>query len=189
MKKILALATAAIIAASGAAVAAPIYATDVVSTTPGTYLRSIPSRLDPNNALGGPDGVFYSMGIGGSIELGFGGSFASSQKVRVYEVTFGGFNRHVEAVDVYAVLGGSETFIGRINNLEAQGGATRFTSGGFDSSRFQDVSLIVSPTSETCDGFDLDAVGIAPGPLPAAGLLLLAGLGGMAAVARRRKTA
>lgn len=189
MKRIMALATAAIMMLSGAAVAAPIYATEVLSVTPGVYNRAIPSRLDPTNALGAPDGVFYSMGMGGEIELGFGGSIANSQKVRVYEVTFGGFNRHFEAVDLFSVLNGVATFIGQINNLDAQNGALRFTAGGFDSLLFRDVSLIVRPDSETFDGFDLDAVAVAAVPLPAAALLLLAGVGGIVVVGRRRKAA
>lgn len=40
-------------------------------------------------------------------------------------------------------------------------------------------------TNLSFDGFDVAAVGLAPIPLPAAGLMLLAGLGGLGALRRK----
>jgi hypothetical protein len=156
-----------------------------------------PARANPDNALGAPDGIFYSMGFGGTAVLGFGEAFY--QDATVWEVTLqpGLGGDHDEAVDVF--VGSSYladsfditsfTFVGTINNKLAQGGQTLSFSGGpFSYLALVDVTEGMFPDSSSFDGFDLDAVGVSPVPLPAGGLLLLTAIGGLAA-ARRRKAA
>lgn len=52
-----------------------------------------------------------------------------------------------------------------------------------------DVTTAEFPTSTSFDGYDVSKVSIAPVPLPAGGLMLLGGLGGLAALRRRKKAA
>lgn len=181
------LTTAVLAVSSGAASAAVIYADTVLGTSAGAISDGAATpgvRTDPDNALGAPDGAFYSVGIGGSIDLGFSGmTFNGGGKVTSYEITFGLI--YTETADVYALLGGGSTLIGSISNAQAAtGGATLTFGGAFDGIRIVDTSS--NPPS--LDGFDVDAVGVKPIPLPAAGVMLLGGLAGFGAL-RRRKTA
>ena len=159
--------------------------------------KDTPARANTDNALGAPDDLFYAMGFGGTAVLGFGETFY--QDATVWEVTFepGLSGDHDEAVDVYvgsSYLGGSFdissfTLVGTINNKLAQGGQTLSFSGGpFSYLALVDVTKTLFPDTSSFDGFDLNAVGVSPVPLPAGGLLLLTAIGGLAA-ARRRKAA
>jgi hypothetical protein len=156
-------------------------------------------RENADNALGAPDSNFYAMGFGGIAVLGFGTKFANA--ATVYEVTFnqGYDNGHLEAVDVYVGSSygtgsfniSSFTLVGQINNSLAQDGQTLSFSGGpFTYLALVDVTKNLFPVTQLSsrDGFDLNAVGVSPVPLPAGGLLLLTAIGGLAA-ARRRKAA
>ena len=193
----------------GAANAATYYATDVIASDPGFCdttrdggACSKPSRYNPNNAKGAPDGRFYSLGLTtynddgsvddeGSITLGFGTTFPTQQDVGVWEVTYNisPTSRHREAVDVYAIMGGVETLLGRLTNLN--GGGKVLAGMGFEYIKLVDATLNEFGRSGTTsfDGFDVDSVSVAPVPLPAAGLMLLAGLGGFGVMRRRQKKA
>lgn len=201
------LAAGAVTLAGGAANAATYYATTVESVSPGlcdtAYQDPIqrqcskePSRYVPSNALGERDGNFYSLGLTtdeqeGSITLGFGDTFTGGHNAGVWEVTYNisPSNPHREAVDVYSILGGVSTFLGRLTNL-AGGGMLR-TGGAFEYIKLVDATLDEFGRDGTTsfDGFDVDSVSVAPVPLPAAGLMLLAGLGGFAAMRRRKNAA
>ncbi|MGR3655540.1 VPLPA-CTERM sorting domain-containing protein, partial [Paracoccus sp. (in: a-proteobacteria)] len=62
---------------------------------------------------------------------------------------------------------------------------------GFEYIKLVDATLNEFGRSGTTsfDGFDVDSVSVAPVPLPAAGLMLLAGLGGFGVMRRRQKKA
>ncbi|MEO1961046.1 MAG: VPLPA-CTERM sorting domain-containing protein, partial [Paracoccus sp. (in: a-proteobacteria)] len=127
----------------------------------------------------------------GSITLGFGTTFPTQQDVSVWEVTYNisPTSRHREAVDVYAIMGGVETLLGRLTNLN--GGGKVLAGMGFEYIKLVDATLNEFGRSGTTsfDGFDVDSVSVAPVPLPAAGLMLLAGLGGFGVMRRRQKKA
>lgn len=183
------IAAAAVVAmAAGGANAAVYYADYVVShdSTPKAADRS-----DPAYALGSPDGKFYSLGMGGSLTLGFNDAPFHTADVSVFEVTFGGGlgSGHKEAAEVYAVnsTNGDKWLLGTLNNVNGSN-TVRGQAGSFDQIRLVDVSKAFFSDTKTTDGFDVDSVSIAPVPVPAAGMLLLAGLGGFAAL-RRRKSA
>ena len=182
----------AVLAASAvSANAASYYADKVISSTPGTYEINYPGRRDTSKALGAGDGAFYSMGLGGSLVVGFAQSlFDANNEVSAFEITYDRAVGHDEAVDVYSVLNGVETYLGRLlNNVEMSSVRAKVA---FEYIKLVDVTRIEFPDTTSSqrsrDGFDVDSVSVAAVPLPAAGLMLLAGLGGLAAV-RRRKTA
>lgn len=185
------LAGAALAVSAAGANAAVFYADKVVSKTPGFCTpHCAGARQNANNALGAADGNFYSMGFGGELVVGFAQAvFDPAQNVSVYEVTWDRAHGHNEAVDVYSVLGGVSTYLGRLLNTVADSKVVAYAA--FEHIRLVDATLEefgVDGTNSN-DGFDIDSIAIAPVPLPAAGLMLLGGLGGLAALRRRKKAA
>ncbi len=157
-------------------------------------LRGVTNDRDnPLNALGEADSKFFEIGFGSTIDLTFGKNFAS--KSTVFEVTFNSVLAFPEEVELWVGKNNVFSYVANVSNLGAQnsdGGATVVLPVGqdFDTVRLIDVSPLTS-TAETINGvpvggFDVNAVRVAPVPLPAAGLLLLAGMGGLALVGRRK---
>jgi hypothetical protein len=148
-------------------------------------------RDDPLNALGAPDGDFFEIGFGSTVDLTFGVGFNTSASV--FEVTFNSVPSFPESVDLYVGDAGTFQFITSVSNLSAQGGVTVAlpSVGSFDTVRLIDTSPLSSSIESDAygplGGFDLAGVRVAPIPLPAAGWMLLAGLGGLAMVRRRQK--
>lgn len=188
------LAGAALAASAAGANAATYYADKVISSEMGDCYSNagLPMgcagvRSDTNNALGAANGLFYSMGFGGTLVVGFAQPlFDAANDVAAFEITYDREKGHDEAVDVYSVLGGVETYLGRLLNNVASSSVRATTA--FEHIKLVDVTGEEFPNTSSNDGFDVDSVSIAAVPLPAAGLMLLAGLGGLAAL-RRRKTA
>lgn len=151
------------------------YADSVNWTNNGTVAMG---RDNPNNALGAPDGQFLSLGLGGEATFGFSTLFSGSASV--FEVTFGNRASYPESADIYVGLGsGPMTLVTSITNILGQ---TTFSfTGVWDTMKIVDTS----PWVQGRDGFDLDAVGVAPVPLPAAGLLLFGSLVGLRLLRRR----
>ncbi len=170
-------------AATTAAQATTVYATSVDSYTQGTNTMAsgviAADRLVTDHALGAADGKFLSLGLTGEVILSFGQAFTGPMKI--VEVTFGTRASHEERVYVYAGLSGVFTWVGQIINSNP---VNTLAFGG----RFDQLKLVdASPVVDERDGFDIDAVGVSPIPLPAGGLLLLSALGAGAALRRRAK--
>lgn len=185
------LALAAVLAAGSTATAqaATVYASEVVSVT--TTQTVLPVRANPASALGAADRSFYSLGIGGSIVLGFEKLVAGMGSIT--EVTWS-LPGYFEFADVFTSLDGiTWNPIGQATNQLAQAGMA--LDGGSDPFRFVKLVDVSSGTAKSGrDGFDIDAIGFeeyvpAPVPLPAAGFLLIGALAGMGGLALRRKAA
>ena len=192
MKTLLAGAALAMTASSGNA--AVLYADKIISATYGSCTASdaqcaADDRLDRNNALGATNGTFYALGLGGSMVLGFAKSMFPAGTVSTFEITFNRLVGHDEAVEISTLdsMGNLVENLGFVDNTP--GAASKFASLPFSYIRLLDVTSTVFPSSTSFDGYDVDSVAVAPIPLPAAGVLLLAGLGGLAAVRRRKNAA
>lgn len=182
------LAGAALAASAAGANAATYYADKVIDANLGSCTTCDPARQDANRALNIGDSKFYSMGLGGDLTVGFSKPlFFPDRNVSVFEITYNRTIGHNEAVDVYSILGGVPTYLGRILN-DVASSSVKATSA-FEYIRLVDVTLDEFPSSPSGDGFDVDFISVAPVPLPAAGLMLLAGVGGLAAMRRRKKAA
>lgn len=178
-------------ASTAGANAATYYANSVIDVNSGSCSASVTrctanDRKNVNNAVDTDESTFYALGFGGDITVGFPVSPLSGQNVSAFEITFNREVGHDEAAEVYSVLNGVETLLGTITNFEGKNTVVAF--GSFEFIKLVDVTLDLFPDTTSFDGFDLSAIKVSPVPLPAAGVLLLAGLGGLAAV-RRRKTA
>lgn len=192
------LAGAAFVASAAGANAATFVADSVISREVGACTASAAQcasndRMNVNNAVDGSLDSFYSLGLGGEIVLGFSNLVtAASNTITAFEVTFQPKGNHREAADVFAVLNGVGTFVGTIFNTGSEGSvnpSSVTTNMTFDSIRLVDVTRREFANSTSFDGFDIAKVSVAAVPLPAAGLMLMAGLGGLAALRRRKNKA
>lgn len=190
------LLASAVLAASAAGANAATYTADtLVSATAGACTGTVSGcaaddRQNTANAVDGNASTFYSLGLGGSIVVGFSeivGNIMPSA-VSVFEVTFKRSSGHKEAADVFAIdESGAESLLGRITNKIGENSV--FATAAFKYIKLVDVTTAEFPTSTSFDGYDVAKVSIAPVPLPAGGLMLLGGLGGLAALRRRKKAA
>jgi len=176
--------TAALIAAASAASAnaAVIYASSVVSADQnGTKVAA--SRSNPASAFGVADGKFYSLGLGGSIVLGFSSYVGGNGSV--VEITNLPRSSYIEnAIFSVSLDGKSWTTLGEYSNKVT----SLYSDSPFLYLKVEDTSPVVAKR----DGYDIDSISfeqyLAPVPLPAAGLLLIGGLAGLG-IMKRRKSA
>ncbi|NRB00624.1 MAG: VPLPA-CTERM sorting domain-containing protein [Rhodobacteraceae bacterium] len=162
--------------------------------TPG-FVAPDGDRANICNALGAPDGSFppefgfTSTGNFGELEFTFGTEFTGP--AYIWEVTGGSTANWTESLDIVAVTaGGVEAEIVSVTNLGADAGGNN-SQWKIDFDFEEDgpfAFLRVRNPSGPGDKFDIDAIGVTAVPLPATGLMLIAGLGGIAAMKRRRKS-
>ncbi|MBG6172956.1 hypothetical protein IWQ55_000017 [Labrenzia sp. EL_208] len=183
-----------------------------ISAVQGTEADGSPvsaARSILANASDGDVNTFYSLGIGGSITASV--SPLDVAGASAVEVTFNNSAGFPEAAKVYAGTDSSGQLLGEIFNL-ASGVSTTFTgllgssivaSGNTPSTGFTsfliniglvetsaltlvDTTIQFGPTGSK-DGFDVGEFSVTPVPLPAAGWMLLVGVGGLAAMRRRQR--
>ena len=211
------IAGAAIMCAGTQGQAATVYATAIDWANNGS-VGSSNDRDDETNALGGPNGDFLALGLTtanneGFAVFSFGGLF--EDPAVAYEITFNcsgsgdSCTNYPESADVYV---GTDydfgthdwsdviddfTMVGTLDNGLAQAGQELTFAGQFTYLAIVDRTKRDYSSSPSTDGFDVDAIGVAPAgsdnvpavPIPAPFLLLLSGLLGLGFAGRFRKTA
>ena len=166
------------------------------------------------NALGAPDqnsdnraaGGFLSAGKYDALKFTFGKDVSFSAPIKFFEISFNTPNSYKESIVFLLTGSGGATFLNleKLYEVEVEAGDVRDklvnVEGSIDPGNNDrwiltyntDLgpfdALWVFDKSGTPDGFDIDAisaVSASPVPLPAAGFLLIAGLGGLALMRRR----
>lgn len=193
-----ALAGCAILVSGAAAQAATYTASAVIADqtsygvcTSSAGTCSADDRKTVTNVLGATDEAFYSLGKGGILTVGFDlPVFAKGATVVIEEVTFNGPFRtgHFEAMDLYSVMDGVMSLVTTVYNTSKT--ATVSIAESFQYLRLVDVTAREYGKTSSFDGYDIDSITLTPHPVPvpAAGLMLMGGLAGLAML-RRRKTA
>jgi len=196
--------TAALAMGSVASAATVGYATGVTQTggpgDTGCFVQTNDaSRTNICNALGAPDGDFangvgngfVSAGNFGNLEFTFANNFTGP--ITIWEITGPGgpFGEALDAMAFFAEGIGGETIEGIVSSggTPVAGTTSRYEiSFGLPDAIYSRFIVAVDPDGlETPDGFDIDAISAHVIPLPAAGWLLLGGIGGLAAMKRRKK--
>lgn len=194
-------------ATATASQASLIYANQVDWFNNGT-VGTTNDRDDPTNALGAPNDDFLALGLSsddnpGFAVFGFGQDFI--EEGRIWEITFNcnptcvdletatiyagtsdqytmGQASRADQIDLVTGLGGffgEWTEVADVSNQDAQlsdGGAAFSFSGPFTWLAVVDTT---PGSSSSPDGFDVNSIGVAPVPLPAAAWFLLTALGGL----------
>ncbi|MEM3526538.1 MAG: hypothetical protein QXV37_03905, partial [Candidatus Jordarchaeaceae archaeon] len=119
----------------------------------------LPERSNPNNALGEPDDLFFSLGFGGWIIVGFPYPIANraGDDVLVIETTWGTYP--LEKADVYVSQDGTEwVYAGTVDN---KGNNEVPIPTGLTWANYVKIVDTTDPTpfEPTADGFDVNAVG------------------------------
>jgi hypothetical protein len=164
----------------------------------GSAARSDLTNINLGTAGDGHLGTnFYSLGFGGTLLLEFTPDFLGGPNTgTVVEVTNIGSGT-VESANLWVSTSFNSvdltgfTFVTNIDNTDDGGDRRNTTLVDIPAGSWTYLAL-VDTSSNSEDGFDVDALSIVPGgasteiPLPASVLFLLSGLGALAAVRRRR---
>ena len=189
-----------VLAAALAASLLPMAANAMTITASGDVSDGVAGaqRVDVDNAFDGDASTFYSLGMGGWLEVDVS-PLSIVSPAGLVEITFNTPNPlHPESVDIFmdGTLAGTISNDGVAGDTGVNGfslvatpgaGSTSYTmtfAGGYHVIRLEDTSTAVHPTN---DGFDLAELSISAVPVPASAALLLTGLGGFAAARRKKK--
>ncbi len=124
-----------------------------------------PERSNPNTALGAPDGVFFSLGFGGWIELEFCEDICG--EITIWEITGGQYPEETVTVEVTGSLDGENwTYLGEADNQTGMPGNSSHPTVldlGEAHVRYVRITDVSNPDPvpdwpDDADAFDLDAI-------------------------------
>lgn len=186
MPKKIILALAFAIASAAGAQASVIYPTGSTSFTPGAN-PGTGARSVIENAYAGPDGSFFSPGLGGEVVFSFSQAFTGD--VTIWEATNGSRSSYVEGVKIYASADGLNWGAPVASILNNPGSATFSVAGIYRYLKVVDITQTLAGHAPAGDGFDIDAISatLAPIPVPAGAALMGGALLGMLGLRRSRK--
>jgi PEP-CTERM motif len=168
----------------------------------GDIAGAFPVALDDATArsyvLGGPDGKFLTLPgqtgtpngqafPGAYVEVGFGGNFGANNLLNIYEV---GNNAETAQIFLWTNNGGNIQFDiarGASDVITIDLSSYASTLSFLGASAFTKVGIGGLDLNGASKGFDLDAVSISAVPEPETYAMLLAGMGLIGTMARRRK--
>jgi len=169
-------------------------------TFPGTFPVALSDAQARASVLGAPDGQFVSLpGVSGTpsgaafpgayVEVGFGGNFAASGELLLWEL---GNNAESAHLFIWSDNGGNiqlEVTRGVSDVISVDLSLYAGTLAAIGGTAFSRVGIGGLDLFGASQGFDLDAVAItaAPIPEPSTYALMLAGLGVVGWFARRRR--
>ncbi len=174
-----------------------MYASTVENFDQGTRKNGSPvdaNRSDPTAALGAPEMNdtfnFVSLGIGGSIVLGFDTAF-TKDSVIVWETTFGNPANYPETAELWIGAGATwdsaDFFLVGVLENDMDGIEIPLADILTTTDEFQFLKIIdttdIAIHNGSADGYDVDGVSVIPVPTPGTVGLALAGI----AVASRRR--
>lgn len=193
LAKTLAALSCALTAAAAPALAAtiqPISASIVIDGPRGT----LNDRDDINNALDNDLSSFFELGYNAVVDFTFGQLFQGPG--HIIEITgIPNFDPSwKEAIKIEVGRNGVFTTAepNPYFNTDAYNKVAFTFTGVFDTLRLTDVTPTfgsLKANAGPTGGFDVANISVAPVPVPAAGLLLIGALGGIAALGRRRMAA
>lgn len=195
-----------------AAQAADMFASTTFTLLPGTVPGDFPGQnyggdiagsfpvvlndaTARSHVLGGPDGKFLSLPgtpvgspfPGAYVEVGFGGNFGASGNLNLFET---GNNGESAELFLWTDNGGNiqvQVTRGVSDEISLDLGAYAGTLASIGGTAFTKVGIGGLDLNGASKGFDLDAISITPVPEPETYAMMLAGLGIVGWMARRRR--
>lgn len=148
------------------ATAASLYADRVIQPGNSDGLITEGSRYDPDNALGAPDGNFYSLPVQGEAIFSFGSLFTGEGTI--FEITWGKKKSQKDWDESVEISAGMDldnwTLLDTIYNINDGAFTALGAKFGQDSGPYKYLKVVDTSVNQKKDGFDIDAIAVKSAP-------------------------